>query len=470
MERILVVDNELHMREFLAIAFKRAGYAVETAEDGAAALNVLAKATFDLMLTDLKMPNMDGLALLHAARLASPETIAVVMTAFASTETAIEAMKQGAYDYLTKPFQMDEALLVLRNALERRRLQRENLRLRRELKGQADFSGVIGQSAAWLKVLDLVKKVADSRSNILITGESGTGKEVIARAIHFNSGRVDCPFVTVNCSALPEPLLESELFGHMKGAFTGAVDNKEGLFEVAHTGSLFLDEVGEAPLSIQVKLLRVLQEKEIRRVGGTKDIKVDVRMISATNKDLVKQVAAGAFREDLYYRLDVIPIRLPPLRERQGDIPLLAAHFLRQFNAEMGKSITGIDPDAIRFLGEYEWRGNVREMANVVERAMTMAAAGATLTVADFKEAIPNASSAMPTSPTFIPKDGVDLEGLIEGIERDLLMKAMDRARGVKTEAARLLRIDFRSFRYRFDKYGLKKTKNLKVSPPQEAA
>src|SRR3990172_7322228 len=295
LEKILVVDDEKSMRDFLAIVLKKDGYYVVTASEGEEAIRVIQKEIFDLVITDIKMAKLNGLEVLRAVKETAPQTIVLMITAFASTETAVEAMKEGAYDYIMKPFQIDEVKLIIKNALEKKKLQEENIRLKRELKDQ---------------------KASDSNSNILIFGESGTGKELIARAIHFNSRRKDKPFVTVNCSALPETLLESELFGHMKGSFTGAVINKEGLFEVAHEGTLFLDEIGETSMAIQVKLLRVLQEKEFRRIGGTKDIKVDVRIIAATNKDLEKAVAQGAFREDLYYRLDVIPIHLPPLRER----------------------------------------------------------------------------------------------------------------------------------------------------------
>jgi two-component system response regulator PilR (NtrC family) len=464
MGKILVVDNEKHMRDLLSIALARGGYDVAVAEDGEVALTMLSSDIFDLMLTDLKMPKMDGVALLKAARLASPETAAVVMTAFASTETAVDAMKQGAYDYLTKPFHVDEVNIVIHNVLERRRLSRENRQLRRELKSQADFSGIIGQSAAWIKVLDRVKKIANSRSNVLITGESGTGKEVIARAIHFNSDRRDRAFVTVNCSALPEPLLESELFGHMRGSFTGAIENKEGLFETAHTGSLFLDEVGETSPAIQAKLLRALQEKEIRRVGGTKDIKVDIRMIAATNQSLPGMVEAGTFREDLYYRLDVIPVHLPPLRERRDDIPLLAAYFVKRLSQELGKNVTAVDAEAMQFLMNREWRGNVREFSNVLERVIAMSSQPI-LTLDDFRDVLPNATSSLLPSVSSLPKDGLDLEELMDNLEKDLLLKAMERAHGVKTEAARLLGIDFRSFRYRFGKYALKKPKRPAESP-----
>lgn len=466
MEKILVVDNEKSMRDFLSIVLKKEGYSVETAEDGDHALKCFEKDIYDLVLTDIKMPRMGGLDLLKALKSVSPETVTVMMTAFASTETAIEAMKEGAYDYLTKPFQIDEVKLIIKNALERKKLRQENTHLRRELKGQATFTQIIGKSEKMNKVLELVRKVADSKSNILIYGESGTGKELIARAIHFNSSRRDRQFVTVNCSALPETLLESELFGHMKGSFTGAIGNKEGLFEVAHEGSIFLDEIGETSLSIQVKLLRVLQEKEFRRVGGTKDLKVDVRIIAATNKELEKLVAEGKFREDLYYRLDVIPIVLPPLRERPEDIPLLAEFFLRQFNQSLGKQIEGIEPEAMRLLVNHEWKGNVRELENAVERAVALAS-NKTLTIEDFSEGMLKQSQTIPI-PATIPEEGLHLENLIGKIEKELLLKALQETHWVKKEAAKLLHINFRSFRYRLDKYGIKRNKNG-ASPEDDA-
>ena len=469
MEKVLIVDNEKSMRDFLSIVLKKEGYFVETAEDGDHALKILEKDIYDLVLTDMKMPRMSGLDLLKALKDLSPETIIIMMTAYASAETAVEAMKEGAYDYLTKPFQIDEVKLIIKNALERRKLRQENSQLRRELKGQATFTQIIGKSEKMKRVLDLVRKVADSKSNVLIYGESGTGKELIARAIHFNSARRDRSFVTVNCSALPEALLESELFGHMKGSFTGAIGNKEGLFEIAHEGSIFLDEIGETSLSIQVKLLRVLQEKEFRRVGGTKDLKVDVRIIAATNRDLEKLVAEGKFREDLYYRLDVIPIDLPPLRERPEDIPLLAEFFLGRFNQSLGKEIAGIEPEAMRILMNHEWKGNVRELENVVERAVALASSKM-LTLADFNQGFLKQAESFPI-PASIPEDGLHLEDLIGKIEKELLLKALQETNWVKKEAAKLLHLNFRSFRYRLDKYGIKKVKNNgeQDSAPEEA-
>jgi two-component system response regulator PilR (NtrC family) len=465
-EKILVIDNEKSMRDFLAIVLKKEGYLVAAAENGEAAVQRLEKEIFDLVITDLKMPKMGGIELLKNVKEIHPNTVVLVMTAFASTETAIEAMKEGAYDYLTKPFQIEEVKLIIRNALEKKRLKEENFRLKRELKDQSTFSNIVGRSEKMKKVLDLVQKVSDSKSNILIFGESGTGKELIARAIHFNSSRREKPFVTVNCGALPESLLESELFGHMKGSFTGAVANKEGLFEVAHEGSIFLDEIGDTSPSIQVKLLRVLQEKEFRRVGGTKNIRVDVRIIAATNKDLEKAISEGKFREDLYYRLDVIPIYLPPLRERVEDIPLLSDHFLKRFNQSLGKQVNDITAQAMKLLAGHEWRGNVRELENVMERAVALANAPS-LTANDFKDYLHRSASWVPIQ-TDIPAEGLNLEGLIGKIEKELLLKALEETHWVKKEAAKWLHLDFRSFRYRLNKYGIQKVKSSKETPSED--
>ncbi len=459
MAHILIVDNERSMREFLAIVLKKEGYHCATAEDGQEALKVLEKDQFDLVLSDIKMPKMDGIELLKALKTSAPETVVVMMTAFASTETAIEALKEGAYDYLTKPFQIDEVKIIIQNVLERKNLKSENTQLRRELKTRADFTQIIGKSENMRKVLNLVEKVADNKSNILITGESGTGKELIARAIHYNSSRRDKAFVTVNCSALPETLLESELFGHMKGSFTGAIGNKPGLFEVADNGSIFLDEIGETSLSIQVKLLRVLQEREFRRVGGTKDLKVDIRIIAATNQDLTKMIAEGRFREDLYYRLDVIPISLPPLRERREDIPLLADYFLKKFNRTLEKEIESISLEVVSFLVNHEWRGNVRELENVIERAVALSS-NTVLTLDDFSGSLPRAASDNPVSFS-IPEEGLDLEHYIGKIEKQLLLKALNESHWVKKEAAKRLRLNFRSFRYRLQKYGIQRRPDL---------
>ncbi len=457
MEKILVVDDEQSLRDVLSIMLKRAGYAVTSAMDGEEAIELLNKEIFDLVITDLRMPKIDGMEVLKAVKSASPETVVLIITAFASADSAVEAMKQGAYDYLTKPFQVDEVQLIIRNALEKRRLTTENMLLKREMASQSSFAQLVGQSEAMQKVFDVVRKVADSKSNVLICGESGTGKELVARAIHYNSARSVMPFVAVNCSAVPETLLESELFGHMKGSFTGAIANKAGLFEVADGGTIFLDEIGDTTPTIQVKLLRVIQEREFRRVGGNHDVKVDVRVVAATNKDLEKAVADGSFREDLYYRLDVIPIRLPPLRMRTGDIPLLVTHFLERFSKESGKPKPVISPEAMHVLLSHEWRGNVRELENLIERVVAFATAEL-VTDAEVHGWLhrPATQSQHPAMPMDLTDEGLDLEGLINGIEKDLLLKALERSKWVKKKAARMLRLNTRSFRYRLEKYAIK--------------
>jgi len=456
-EKILVVDDEQSLRDVLSIMLKRAGYAVTSAVDGEEAIELLNKEIFDLVITDLRMPKIDGMEVLKAVKSASPETVVLIITAFASADSAVEAMKQGAYDYLTKPFQVDEVQLIIRNALEKRRLTTENMLLKREMASQSSFAQLVGQSEAMQKVFDVVRKVADSKSNVLICGESGTGKELVARAIHYNSARSVMPFVAVNCSAVPETLLESELFGHMKGSFTGAIANKAGLFEVADGGTIFLDEIGDTTPTIQVKLLRVIQEREFRRVGGNQDVKVDVRIVAATNKDLEKAVADGSFREDLYYRLDVIPIRLPPLRMRTGDIPLLVNHFLERFSKESGKPKPVISQEAMHVLLSHEWRGNVRELENLIERVVAFATAEF-VTDAEVHGWLhrPATQSQHPAMPLDLTDEGLDLEGLINGIEKDLLLKALERSKWVKKKAARMLRLNTRSFRYRLEKYAIK--------------
>ncbi|TKB76808.1 MAG: sigma-54-dependent Fis family transcriptional regulator, partial [Nitrospira sp.] len=432
MEKILIVDDEKSMRDVLAIMLTRAGYAVTEAADGEEAIGHIQKDIFDLVITDLRMPTIDGLDVLKAVKDASPGTVVLMMTAYASPESAVEAMKRGAFDYVTKPFQIDEVQLIIRNALEQRRLSSENTLLKRELAGQATFSQLIGHSESMQRVFDMIKKVADSRSNVLICGESGTGKELVARAIHYHSCRSQFPFVAINCSALPETLLESELFGHMKGSFTGAVCNKAGLFEVAGGGTIFLDEIADTTPAMQVKLLRVIQEREFRRVGGTRDVKVDVRIVAATNKELEKAVADGSFREDLFYRLDVIPIHLPPLRVRSGDIPLLAQHFLEKFAKANGKPTPTLTQEALRLLIEHEWRGNVRELENLIERAVAFTN-GTTIGGEELGGWLNRhgsvSASSTPVAPSDLPPDGLDLEALISGIEKDLLLKALERAK-----------------------------------------
>jgi two-component system response regulator PilR (NtrC family) len=377
----------------------------------------------------------------------------IVVTAVGSTETAVEAMKLGAYDYLTKPFKLDEIALVVKNALERKRLRDENVYLREQLGNQYRLDNIVGKSPALTGVFDTVRKVADSPSTVIITGESGTGKELVARAIHFNGSRRNKPFVPVNCGAVPEDLLESELFGHVRGAFTGAVSNKVGLFTAAEGGTLFLDEITEIPTLLQVKLLRAIQEREIRRVGDTREIKIDVRLITASNRDLEQAVQEGVLREDLFYRLNVIPIQLPPLRERREDIPILVAHFLDKLGKQLGKRVSGVAPEAMALLERYHWPGNIRELENVFERAIVLG--GGDVVGPD---ALPDSlRRERPVRGLVVdlPEDGMDLEATLDGIERRYLQKAMERTNNVQTKAAELLRMTFRQFRYKLQKHNM---------------
>jgi two-component system response regulator PilR (NtrC family) len=450
--RVLVVDDERSMQEFLEIFFRREGHEVVAVGDVDSALLAIENDDFDLVISDIQMPERSGLDLLRAGRALAPEAVFVMITAYASTETAIEAMREGAYDYITKPFKVDEIRLTVERALEKKLLRRENQRLKSELRHTRRERSIVGNSAAIQRVFDLVDQVAETKTNVLISGESGTGKELVARAIHDRSQRSDAPFVAINCGAIPENLLESELFGHVKGAFTGAVQNKAGLFEAASKGTLFLDEIGELTPALQVKLLRALQEKRIRRVGGTRDEAVDVRIVAATNQDLEKQVAAGHFREDLYYRLNVIQVTLPPLRERVDDIPLLALHFVEKYARELDRDVTGISDGALERLCAYLFPGNVRELENVIERAVALTRAE-TIGV----EALPPNVLRPPQAPQVsrITNEGVDLEGLMASYEKGLLTEALEKSGGVKKRAAALLGISFRSFRYRLEKLRL---------------
>src|SRR5210317_450631 len=367
--RILIVDDEESMRDFLSIMLHREGYHVDTAIDGKQAITHLRDHSYDLVISDIKMPRMTGLELLAHIKERTPETVVLMVTAFSSTDEAVEAMKQGAYDYITKPFKNEEIRLIVKNALERRDLRRENLALKEALGQRFSFDGLIGKSKSMQDVFSMIRKVASSPVKILVTGESGTGKELVARAIHYNSDFREGPFVPINCGAIPENLLESELFGHEKGSFTGAIKQRQGLFESASGGTIFLDEIGELPSLMQVKLLRVLQENEFRRVGGTKDVKADVRVLAATNRHLEESVAARSFREDLYYRFNVIRIDIPPLRQRREDIPVMIDFFWEQFTGNKGVKVL---EDAMRRLIDYSWPGNVRELENVIERATVL--------------------------------------------------------------------------------------------------
>jgi two-component system, NtrC family, response regulator PilR len=452
-DKILVVDDEQSMREFLEIMLKKEDYKVSLASNGEEVLKLLERDIFDLVLLDVRMPKMDGIAVLKKIKALAAETIVIMITAYASHDTAVKAMKEGAYDYITKPFKIDEIKLIIKNALEKKNLQKENSLLKQVVRDRYHFDNIIGQSPRMQALYDLLEKVSPTKTNILVTGESGTGKELVAKAIHYNSPRRDCPFVTLNCGAIPESLIESELFGHMKGAFTDAIATRKGLFEVADEGTLFLDEISELPLLMQVKLLRVLQDREFKRVGGTEDLRVDVRIIAATNKDLEEAVREKRFREDLFYRLNVIQIKLPPLRERTDDIPRLAIHFLKKFSAELNKPISTVSPEALRLLQDYSYPGNVRELQNIIERAVALETSQE-LSAQNLRSYLDDhLQSKKGGLDLDIPKEG--LEKFVEEIERTLLVKALDRTHGIKKKAAELLGINFRSMRYRLEKYGL---------------
>jgi two-component system response regulator PilR (NtrC family) len=452
---ILIVDDERSMREFLGIYLRREGYRIEAAPGGNEAIATLKTRTFDVIITDLRMPDVDGLTVLAEAKRLRPDTEVIVVTAFSTTETAIAAMKAGAHDYLTKPFKLDEVGLVVERAMEKRRLARENLALRDEIKGRYKLERLLGKSPPMQRVFDILRKIASTRTSVLLIGESGTGKELAARALHELSQRSDHPFVAVNCGAIPESLLESELFGHVKGAFTGASSDKQGLFEAAHTGTLLLDEVAELPVAMQVKLLRVLQERKVKPVGGVSEREVDVRIVAATNRDLETEVEKGTFRQDLYYRLNVIQLRMPPLRERREDLPLLVDHFVRKFSAEHERNVVRAEPEVMSALMSYHFPGNVRELENMVERAVT-------LSTTDWLglDAFPNLVGLPPTQPGansigYLPEDGLDLEHHLEEYERSIIIKALERTGGNRTLAARLLHVSFRSIRYRLSKLGI---------------
>ncbi len=454
--RILVVDDEESIREFLEIMLKKEGYEVTTAVDGAEGKEFIQKKTFDLVISDLQMPRLNGLELLKYSKENYPDLTFMMITAFGTTESAVEAMKLGAYDYITKPFKIDEVRLNISNALRTQNLEVENRVLRKELKATYSFQSIVGNSESMHKIFDLIKRVSQAPSNVLITGESGTGKEVVAKAIHFNGPLKDKPFVTINCGAIPEALMESEMFGHKKGSFTSAIADKAGLFETANGGTLFLDEVGELPLTIQVKLLRAIQERVIRRVGANDDIKVDVRIIAATNRNLEKMVDDGSFRQDLYYRLNVIQIQLPSLRQRKDDIPLLINHFIKKFNERMARSIQGVSQEALELLMKYDFPGNIRELENLVERTMALESGSIIL-----PESLPPIVST-PRGPKvassheiIVTPEGLDIDKVLGQIEKELLVKAIHVAGGTKKRAARILKISSRSMRYRCEKYNL---------------
>ncbi len=449
--RILIVDDERSMREFLEIMLCKDGYVVQCAEDGKFALELFQREPFDLVITDIRMKPVDGLEVLRRCKAIAPQTVVIIISAYASTETAVAAMKEGAYDYLPKPFKIEEMRAVIQNALASRS---EDARPRLSPEGPLHFGVIIGESAGMRKLYEMVDRVAGTNSSVLITGESGTGKELVARAIHQKSPRSGAALVPVNCG--PETLIESELFGYKKGAFTGAATNRKGLVETANGGTLFLDEIGELSPTLQVKLLRLVQERTIRMVGGTEDVAVDVRIISATNRDLEKMVIEGSFREDLFYRLNVIHLHIPPLRERREDIPRLAEHFLQKFRDKLGKDIRKISAYAMDILMNYNFPGNVRELENIIERSIALEASSIvlpdSLTLSVHKKA-QQVSMRTPASAAIV--DGFNLDEYLAGIEKEYLLQALESTQGIKLRAADLLGISFRSFRYRLAKYGM---------------
>jgi two-component system, NtrC family, response regulator PilR len=450
MKRILIVDDEQSMREMLAILLKKEGLDVRSAGSRSEAAETLRRGPVDLVLTDVKLPDGDGLEILRHVKSGSPETAVVVMTAYGTSEMAVAARKLGAEAYILKPFDVDELRIVVRDALAHRSLREENQRLRREVGQAYGLDRVIGVSEVMASLFEMVRAIAPTSSTVLITGESGTGKELVARAIHGLSARADGPFVSVNCGALTETLLESELFGYVKGAFTDARQSRKGLFEAASGGTLFLDEVGETSLAMQVKLLRAVQERTIRRVGGTDETEVDVRMISATNAPLEELVKQKRFREDLFYRLQVIPVRTPPLRERREDIPLLAEHFTERFARQMGKGVAKVSEEAMQLLRAFHWPGNVRQLENVIERAVALETTEAVL-----PERLPeNIRQPDRTEPLPAIGDGFSLDAFLLSVEARLLHQALERSSGDRTEAARLLGVSARSLRYLIQKHG----------------
>ncbi|MEN3340086.1 MAG: hypothetical protein V7647_3762 [Acidobacteriota bacterium] len=440
-KHLLIVDDENALREAIAERLGDHGFVVEQAGSGEAALQRLAEFAFDILITDLRLPGIDGRKVLDSALERYPEIIAIVITGYGTVKDAVEAIKQGAADFITKPFQFDALLHVLRLALEQRRLKSENAYLRSQLEARYRIDGLVGQSRVMRDLFHLLETVAATSSTVLITGETGTGKELAARAIHHASPRRASRFVAINCSAIPETLLEAELFGHVRGAFTGAVATRQGRLEQAHKGTLFLDEIGTMSPALQAKLLRVLQEREFERVGDSHTVKIDVRVIAATHSDLTRMVAEGTFREDLFYRLNVIPVQLPALRERREDVPLLVQHFLQKLATEAGRGHITVSQDALRRLMAYHWPGNVRQLENIVERALAFNHGRSQLDVQDLPVEIQSGPAPVDSSEVWFPDDGLDFERYIEGIELSLIRRSLERTQGNKRQAAKLLNL-----------------------------
>lgn len=450
---ILIVDDEQSMREFLVILLQREGYAVEQSESAEMALKLLEERRYDLIISDVNMPGLNGMELLEEIKHTTPETAVLMITAYTTAEQAVEAMKLGAYDYIAKPFKVEEVKVLVKKALEKSSLQKENRRLKEEVQQRYSFSGLVGKSKKMRDLYDLIEKVASSMANVLVLGESGTGKELVAKAIHYNSPRSEKRFVAVNCGAIPESLMEAELFGHKKGSFTGAIADRAGLFEQAEGGTLFLDEIGEVPLQLQAKLLRVLQEREFRPVGGTSSVKADVRIIAASNRDLEEQVQQGTFREDLFYRLNVVPLNIPALRERPEDIVPLVEHFYKKM-AQGDREGEIITPEAMKTLMAYPFPGNVRELENLVERCIVLG--NNCINVECLPPQVVNFEGNTPAECLAdFSDEGMNLEAYLDSIEKRFLLQALARSKGVKKNAASLLGMTFRSFRYRLAKFGM---------------
>lgn len=461
MQKLLVVDDERSMRELLDLVLKREGYSVDTAENGTAALELVRQNLYDLIISDVKMPDISGIELLERVREVSPETLVVMITAFATVDTARRAFKLGAEDFVIKDagFDVEELKVIIGKALEKKRLRQENVLLKRELRQRSSLDNIIGRSPQMQAVYQMIETVAATTSTVLITGESGTGKELVARAIHNLSNREAARFVSINCGAFTETLLESELFGYMKGSFTGAVSNRKGLFEAAEGGTIFLDEIGETTPAMQVKLLRVLQERSIRRVGGVEEIPVDCRVVAATNRDLGQMVEEGSFRNDLYYRISVIPIEMPPLRARRVDIPDLVCHFLEKYSSSAGRGRLEISDEATRYLESYDWPGNVRELENTIERAVALES-DAVIKPTRLPERILKYKPRNITD-LDIPEEGIDLEAYLAQLEKDYIIRALHRTAGNQTRAAEILHMPVRSLRHLLDKHKIRQAASL---------
>lgn len=452
-KKILIVDDEENFRHMLSLILKKEKYDVDTASNSEEAVEKMGSDEFDQILCDIRMPGVNGLDFLKEVQKRGMDANIIMMSAYGTIDTAIEAMKLGAYDYISKPFKPDEIILTLRKAEERERLRKENELLRREIRKEYSFENIVSKNAKMQQIFEVIRKVAQYKSTILITGESGTGKELVARALHYNSDRVQKPFIPVNCGAIPENLLESELFGHAKGAFTDAIRTKKGLFEEADGGTLFLDEVGELPSPLQVKLLRVLQEGEIRRVGESRPIQIDVRIVAATVKDLVKEANEGRFRDDLFYRLNVLPIHIPPLRERKEDIPLLVNHFITAHNESLNKRVVGIEPRALDALMKYKWYGNVRELENTIERAIVLTD-GEKIGVDNLPYEIQNFEDREQVTSVGAEEE-YSIKKASKALEMNLIQKALKKTKGNHTHAARVLEISHRALLYKIKEYGI---------------